>query len=74
MEPKIKYEWQLGKQYIYPDLEHYIERDEEEPLSDKQIEALSHLMRANKPFNPTNWAMLFIGIIYMIFVFWLLLI
>ncbi len=69
----------LGKQYMDPKVEAELKlkplkEGELEPLSDKQIEALSHLMKANKPYNPTNWTMLFIGIIWSILVFWLLLI
>ncbi len=71
-ETEIKYEYHLGIQYMSPLREYIIH--EEEPLSDKQIKALSHLMRANKEFNPMNWTMLFIGIIWAILVFCLLLI
>lgn len=63
---------ELGKQYMKP-LDEYI-KHEEEPLSDKQIEALSHLMKANKPSNPMNYDMLAIGIVWAILVFLLLLI
>jgi len=61
-----------GMQYMKP-LDEYI-KYEEEPLSDKHIEALALLMRANRPFNSTNWTMLFMGILYIIIVFCLLLI
>ena len=69
---EIRYK-ERGKQYMKP-LDEYIIHEEEEPLSDKQIEALSHLMKANKPFNPMNWTMLFTGIVWAILVFCLLLI
>ena len=68
-ETEIRYE-EAGKSYMNPEvLLNPIKRDEEEPLSDKQIEALSYLIKANKPFNPMNWTMLFIGILCAILYF-----
>ncbi len=62
-ETEIRYEWKLGKSPpIAPYNQHIIY--EEEPLSDKHIEALAHLMRANREINPMNWTMLIMGILY----------
>lgn len=61
-----------GMQYMKP-LDEYIIH-EEEPLSDKQIEALSHLMKSKQQYKPMDWTMLAISIVWAILVFLLLLI